>query len=184
MSGAAFIPFSHKQYLLLLFVLCWGLVSALHKVTTDITHTLLPSNANWLWRAVIFARSANLAFLFVKHVLDLVLCWTFTLTNPSPFPIIHLTINFCQTLPSGEYWGYGTVTIVFEDNFYHKGMSNQYFGWIKKPLIHLLHISVVACYVSFNSYSPSLLFSAEISLDSIWTYSSDLVSVVDIFLLV
>ena len=62
-SGAAFIPFSHKQYLLLLFVLCWGLVSALHKVTTDITHTLLPLNANWLWRAMIFARSGNLAFL-------------------------------------------------------------------------------------------------------------------------
>ena len=67
--GAAFIPFSQKQYLLFcLFVLCWGLASATSKMTTGFTPTPLPSNTNWMCRAVIFAQSANLHFYSIAHI--------------------------------------------------------------------------------------------------------------------
>ena len=64
-SGAAFIPLSQKNNSYIVFV-CWGLVYAPCKMTTDFTLTPLPSNANWLCRAVIFARIANWTF-FMRH---------------------------------------------------------------------------------------------------------------------
>ena len=51
--------------------LCWGLMSAPRKVSTDFTLTTLPSNSNWMCRVVIFVRCSNLAFYaqtIVTHI--------------------------------------------------------------------------------------------------------------------
>ena len=48
------------------FCVCWWLMYAPRKVTTDFTLPPLPSTAKWLIRAVIFARSANLPFLISR----------------------------------------------------------------------------------------------------------------------
>ena len=65
----AFQSFFHGQSILQIVVLCWGLMSAPHKVTTDFTLTPLPSNGHCCAGPWFFARCANSAFLTTNNSL-------------------------------------------------------------------------------------------------------------------